>query len=335
MALDIVYGRRKWGMVRDKEGQRTYKVTHRVKTTDTEDGPATILDAAGIPTIGSTWSEGNDADVWAFCTPDRQVQWVGKDNEGGCDLWDVTSTFSTIPTERCQDDSIENPILEPARISGSFTKLKKEAIYDRNGDILMSSSQEPFKGPEVEFDDSRPTVRIGINVLTLPLTTFAVMIDTVNDAVLWGLAARCVKLTNVSWSRLLYGTCTFYYSLEYEFEINYNTFDKELYDIGTRCLKGKWSKDGEWTGINPTDIPTDNNPNNLYNYQLIRNYTQYQDDKGHFGNNGKVFLDGQGRPAQSAYGSKTAVPPTLGAVSKTLEYYEESNFLTLGIPTSL
>ena len=114
--------------------------------------------------------------------------------------------------KRCNTTSIENPLAEPQKVSGTFIKYTRELVWDKDGDLLIYSSHEPIKGGDVEFDRNRPSVRVEQNVSGLGLATFAAMVDTLNDATLWGLVARCIKLDNVSWERKLYGVCTYYYT---------------------------------------------------------------------------------------------------------------------------
>lgn len=294
--MSFVVGRLDWSMSRDKEGHRTYKVKWLVQSHSVFDGPAHALVASGLPAIGSSWSQGNDYDGWARCYPTMQCNYVSR-NERGM-FWEVEQTFSTKPLTRCQDTSIENPLQEPDRISGSFVKYTREIEKDKDGDAIKSSSHERIRGSMVEFDANRPTVTIEKNVLVLPLSTIAEMVDTVNDASMWGLEARKVKLSNVSWSRELYGTCTFYYTVSYEFDCNYDTFDRKVWDEGTRVLTKGGNKDN------------------------VKDFELYKDINGE---NTRVFLDGNGN----------ALGDGEDPVEIDIEYYEESNFTTLGIPTVL
>lgn len=298
MATTVV-GRKDWNMVRDNEGHRTYKVKWLCISTSVADGPAHALVATGLPALGSSWNQGNDLDTWARCLPNQSCRFVNKSEKGY--MWEVEQTFSTKPLKRCQDDTIESPLDEPDGISGSFTKYTEEAQKDKDDDPIKSSSHERFRGAVVEFDANRPTVAITKNVLTLPLSTFAPMVDTLNDATLWGLPKRCVKLSNVSWARQLYGTCTFYYTITYDFDIRYDTFDRVVFDEGTKVL-------------NPDILGADKtNP---------KHFVRYKDVNGDYT---RVFLDGNGK----------AILTADATVEIDIEYYKESNFTTLGIPTSL
>tara|TARA_R110000751_G_scaffold85890_1_gene171248 strand:+ start:40 stop:939 length:900 start_codon:yes stop_codon:yes gene_type:complete len=295
-----VEGRTSWSMTRDKEGHRTYKVKWLVKATSSSDGPAYALTSSGLAAIGSSWTQGNDVDTWAKCQPDVSCNFLTKNEQGY--YWEVEQTFSTKPAKRCQDTSIESPLLEPDKISGGFSKYTEEIQKDKNDKRIQSSSHELYRGSMVEFDKNRPTVSISKNLTTLPLSTFAPMVDTLNDSTLWGLAKRKVKLSNVSWSRLLYGTCTFYYTVTYEFDIRYSGFDRTVYDEGTKILNVK-------------EMPNANKDDPAH-------FVRYKDVNGDYA---RVFLDGEGSPI-----GKDDDP-----VEVDIEYYAESNFTTLGIPTSL
>jgi hypothetical protein len=284
-----------WNLTYDKDGHRDYSIEWLVKGTR-YNGPASIAAAFGLPAVGSPWAFGTDVDLWAFCWPNWKISPVLKGEPG--EYWTVNQTFSTKPLSRCQDSTIENPIAEPPRISGSFVKYAKEVTRDRFGDLIQSSSFEQFRGRVVEFDHNKPTVSIEMNVLDLGLATFAPIIDYVNDSAMWGLGPRMVKFSNASFQSMLYGTCTTYYKVKYDFDIDYNTFDRRTYDEGTRILAPGGDKD------NPRD------------------FIVYKDVNGE---NTRVLLNGEGE----------ALEKDEDPVDVDIEYYEETNLFVLGIPASL
>lgn len=318
---------------RDEEGHREYAIIHLVETDDTSDGPEVVMNCGGLPTIGSYWNFGNDSDPWAFCWPNMKVT-IHKEREGDpAKWWRVEQKFSTRPLKRCQDESIEDPLLEPQKISGTWTKYTELAKYDKDGDLIRYSDLEPITTPENEWDVGRPAVRIEQNVASLGLATFAGMIDHVNDSALWGLAARCVKLSNVSWERLLYGVCSYYYKRIFDFDVNINTFDRTVADEGTKVLNGHWEdrassdKFGKWVLDNIGGAAPDaDNPSHFIRYKDWR------------GENSRVLLDGHGLPAVHYHqvGTGTYVEGTAeGAAPITIRKYKEANLLLLGIPTVL
>lgn len=298
MSATLLSGPRKWSLKRDQTGFRTYSIKFRVEVSSNYDGPGVALTASGLPTVGSTLNIDNEVDNWVYCSPELDIDPV--DDEGKPNyFFDITYNFTNYPFPRCQTTSIDNPLDEPDRLSGSFVKYTREASKDRHGNPLFSSSWEQFRGSLVERDYNRPTVCIEMNLATLPLSGFAPMIDTVNDSSLWGLPKRCVKLSNASWSRKVYGTCSYYFVVTYEFDIDYNTFDKTIIDHGTKKLKPGGNKNDPRDFILATDVL--DNPID-------------------------VILDGNGNPWNNL--------GTHGPGIWTPELYDESNFLLLGIPTS-
>ncbi len=287
-----------WELRRDKEkGHRDYSIIWLLKTTHPDDGPAMVMAAADLPVIGSYWQFGNDVDQWAFCSPELTIQPVYSKEPGV--YWTAEQVFTTRPFFRCQDTTYENPLNEPFRISGTFNPEKLEMYYGRSGKPYMNSSGEPITGKAVEFDASKPTVKIGMNIPDLPLSFATVMMHHINDSPLWGCPAKCVKFSNFTFNRQIYGSCFFYYSIDMDFDIDFNTFDRKAYDSGTMYLK---------TGGNP-DNPKD--------------YLVYQDGRGNTPK--RVFLDGSGGVLEDK-NSPVELP---------IEHYPLGNLLTLGIPAAL
>lgn len=251
MAASLVTGPRQWGGARESDGHRSWTLRSVVRTTDKYDGPQVVLACAGLPTIGSGYAFGNDADSWAFCYPDATIQ-MAQSNNDNTGLWTVDQKFSTRPLSRCNQTTITNPLSEPQRIGGSFVTFSRPAVYDMYGNPILSSSWELLRGREVEFDEAYPTVWVEQNVLNLELDLFSQYINCVNDAPMWGVGERCVKLSRCTWQRLLYGVCTYYFTRRFEFDINYNTFDRYVQDEGTRVLNGHFGTPGTGCTINIT-----------------------------------------------------------------------------------
>lgn len=318
--IHIGQGRRRWFGSRDDSGHRTFTLVTQVKCTSPLDGPATVMNCPGLPTMGSPWNFGNDLDFWAFCHPQMTVT-PRVDNEKNV-LWEVSQKFSTRPIERCQDIQIEDPLLEPQKVSGSFIKYTKEAAKDVFDQAILSSSHEPIRGPKVEVDYNRPTVRIEQNVPILGLATFTEMIDHLNDEPLWGLDERCIKLSGISWTRNVRGICDEYYTRIFDFDIDFETFDRDIADEGAKAL-GRWD-----TNTSPAvwDIPAGwvkTNP---------AHFTRYRDPNG---NIARTLLDGNGSPLNALVAGAGVPIPISGVLTEDkVSFYSEANFLLLGIPTS-
>ena len=328
MALTTLNGPRTWELSRDQDGHRDYRVVHLVKDDlqGSIPGPNTILNNPGIPLIGDPWVFGTDLDIWATCRPEARVAAHEQNEQGRIVVYRIEQVFSTRPFPRCQDVNIDDPLLEPPKVSGSFVKYTQEVTRNKDGNPIKTSSHELVRGPQVEFDFNRPTVRIEQNVADLELDVFSQMVDTVNDTTLWGLPARTIKLSNAPWERRYRGICEIYYTRIFEFDIDYNTFDRVVVDEGTKCLRGKWKNYG--TAANPNwlwDAEPGANPNN------IKDFIQYKDKNGE---NSRVLLDGQGLPFDGTVaGTGTGTGGSVGTIN--IQFYPESNFLLLGIPTLL
>jgi hypothetical protein len=312
-----VKGRISWDLTRDNDGHRNYDLKMLVKCTSTSDGPNTVMSASGLPIIGSTWAYGNDNDPWAFCYPNLKVTPV---NTGEPNIWwEVDQKFSTKPLSRCQDDTIEDPLQEPARISGSFARYQQEVERDRNSKLIKSSSHEVVRG--IEKDASRPNVVIEFNSSTLQLEVLASMIDTVNSEPMWGLDSRKIKLTTISWDRRVNGTCNFYFTQRLQFEIRYEGWDiDDLVDKGFKCLRGKWNKSGTGTGATYSwSQDTGVDPQDPDDFIVAK-------DSNDENTPAETLLDGSG-------GRLT--DPSSPVFLDTVELYPEYNFLNYGVPSTL
>ena len=317
MSASVVGGPRTTGGGRNSAGYREYKVVHIVHTTSSDDGPAIVINASGLPLVGAIWNFGNDLDVWAYCWPDMKVSRHQEEEGDPTQTWRVEQKFSTQPMGRDPDEEVEDPLLAPQKVSGSFVKYTEEIEKDRNGTVMLSSSHELLRGPRMEFDRNRPTVRVEQNVAALGLATFSEMVDQVNDAALWGLSARCVKLSNVQWERKHYSMGGFYYTRIFDFDIDYDTFDRQVADRGTKALNGHWEKDaGTYTWVLDDidgDAPDRNDPRAFINIP----------DPAGGGLLESVLLDGYGKPWDGDG----------GVMVRDVEAYDETNMLVLGIPT--
>lgn len=304
----------------DEGGHRTYKLTYLVES-GPNDGPANVMNCPGIPLPGTYWIIGDDVDLWAWCRFERDVQhYAHKDGEYPR-YWALTMTFSTKPLAggpwgmaRCTDSPVEDPLLEPARISGGFKHYTEEAWADRHGNRILTSSWENITGPQVEVEKGRPTVRIQLNVATFDLAGTSAMVHTVNSSELWGMPPRTVKFSNFTWEEQYHGICSKYYTLTFEFEADYRGFDRDLPDEGSKTLSGSYlTSPGSSNGatyvlktINGLS-PDKNNP---------QHFIRYQDRNG---NPSKVMLDGNGQPAYAGRGVSIASISDAGTSVVTVE----------------
>ena len=313
-----------WEGSRDGETHRDYDVTYLVQCNEGEQiGPHQIMNSSVLPQMGDLYAIGGDTDNYAYCHPDMKISLKdAKDGELGVN-WKVQMKFSTRAIERCMNGERTDPTTEPQKVSGSFVKFTQEYRYDRFGNFVTNSALEPIRGPDSEFDANRPTVRIEQNRYSLDLSTLANMVDTVNNSPLWGLPKRCIKLSDVTWERKIYGKCSFYFTRTFNFDINYNTFDRAVGDFGTMVLKGQWNQTTKSWAVDPT--ADRNNPQHFMKYTDI------------IGNTCPVVLNGYGLPAgtTATIGTGTSGSATGPEGQLLIQHYYESDFTQLGIPTDL
>lgn len=296
MSAELMPGQRTWSMRRDSEGHREYDITHLVKVNNPLDGPYTVMNCPGLPQPGDAWQFDEDADQWAWCQNDLDVSVHPDVKEGSpARFYLVRQRFSTkCPTNgRCNDDQVNDPLLEQPKVSGSFAKDKVEGTQNRFGADIQNSAHESIKGPSNEWDESRPIIKIEQNVSTFEQVAAAIaMRDHVNDAPLWDFDRRQVKLSNVTWDRKTCGSCSYHYVRTLEFEVNFETWDRDVLDEATKVLTGHWDRSGGWVleavGIEDDDVtpiyPDPGNP---------AHFMRAVDRRG---NPAKIILDGHGLP---------------------------------------
>lgn len=199
----------------EESGHRTFTAKYKVAH-DIDEGPLAIESADGLPAIGDHWEpdELDEIDEYARRTPYAKCTYMVEGERANYSIVEIH--FTTKPIKRCQDTQIENPLLEPPKISGSFIEQTMKAVYDIALNPVMNSAGERM---DVEIEASSLTVDISVNVDESPISLIATMLHKLNDAELWGLPAKCIKLSTASWETLYWGVCTKYYKLNMGFKI--------------------------------------------------------------------------------------------------------------------
>jgi hypothetical protein len=293
-------GARDWRLSSDEGGYRTYRLTLRVISNDPRDGPATVRLTPGLPLVGSAWQIDNDVDIWVWCRANVSVDPVG--GEPGTLHWDVVFEYSNKPLDhklqRCHDVQIEDPLLEPQKKSGGGERYVEEALMDRFGRPILTSSHEQIRGAIVEFDFNRDTVTIEQNVPALELDLCVSMKDHLNSVPMWGLPPRCIKLSDFHWNERFWGQCYRYFNRRFDFSAKvrkdpvtgllYSGWDRDVGDEGSKFLFGHWdSSSDEWViDLLPGNVTPD--PGNPTHF--IRAVDRH-------GNYIRAPLNGSGRPA--------------------------------------
>lgn len=345
MSTYILSGPRTLSGQRDELGHRTYKIKTRVGCTrfanspHFRDGPANVMQTPGLPVPGAFWLINNDVDVWAWVRWDAVVTPEAPEGEP-CQYYDVEQTASTKPVELCDESQVQDPLLIPMKVSGSFAKFHEEATEALDCRVgagaslrvttkVVSSAWEQLRGPAVEFDANREIIKIEQNVASLGRNVYGPMVNTVNNAPLWGAITRAVKLNCVSFERKFTGFCQVYYTRILEFDIyekkdpetglTVSGHDRKVLDEGTKCLRGDWLQFGDDLIWNVDD-------------DLVAGLSHISPDQSKY----QRFVDPRGNICRCLLNGN-AIPVAAdedpGKVS--IKKYTESNFLALGLPTTL
>lgn len=321
---NYIIGERNVSCTRDEEGHRTYTVNWHVKTLSSTYGPANILANWGLlPVVGQAYNFGpTEFDPWAFCTPELNISaHPGVADGEPHDDWVITQKFSTKQSWRCNTSPIENPLLEPFQLSGGYAHEQFETHIDKDGNVLQQPTEEPITGPVVEVKRSFPTIEFTANFPVIDVPLFSELVNRVNDATLWGLPPRTIRLSDVRWERLVYGSCFYYFRVTYSFEINTSTAEiPTLEDDGTNG-----AKQTEVVGFDPVIEATGmlRNTGNIAANGTGTAWELAKNDEGEL--IGPVMLD--------SYGYQVA--DQKDQYIRVLRLAKEGNFLLLGIPPTL
>lgn len=300
-------GPKTWSGSRDEDGHRTWKLTCLVQCDDKNDGPSVVMACPGLPQIGNPWLIGNDNDPWAFITPAVNITAVV--SEEPFYWYEVEFTATTKPWGRDQTNPVGDPTLEPPQITYTFVKTTVEATEDRWGFPIYNSAWEKVKGKQIEFDTGTLSVRIVQNLATVDIAVLVQCFQTVNESAMWGMPPRTIKLSEAQVERKYYANLLVYHTRSLTFECNFNGWDRDLMDEGTKVLYGRYAfLDGSPTP--PPSPPTGAPPRPADPIMWLKldidehgtkpdkanpsHFVTYVDRSG---NPGRVILNGEGIPA--------------------------------------
>lgn len=317
-----------WGLKRLRNGHRTYTITHRVELAADSGGPGLALATPGLPEPGSLWEEFGLLDEWAYFTQEAEVVVSPGTKQGEVRFFDVTQIATTEPSEECAEENREDPLTRPDIITVETINYQKEATIDRNGDPIVNSAFEQFRGPAAEFDAHRLRVVVEQNVANLELDLIQSLMHHLNDGEMWGFAARMIKLSEVKLAPKFHTNCEKYVARRLVFDVA-DDFDRCILDEGTKVLRGRWDKNPESSTYGQYIIAR-GELNAPLDYTDPANYIRYQDWHG---NNARVILNGKGRPWDAAQQNTATGDDTAGQIC--VEYYPEANLLLLGLPLNL
>lgn len=249
MAIEEVQLVRPLDGTEDEAGRWTYSLLYRVITDDINDGPGTARRASGVPQRGDTYLFGNEGDTWAFCVGGSAR--LEKEEESRR-TWAVTVNYKypqgREDEKRDPTDSPADPLDEPPIIYTSSQKGKKSVLYDKRDRLIASSAGEPYD-PVQEADDTKYMLHISRNQATVDLPLYSIFRDAINSEQFFGCARGTVKVETPGAIRKLYKPDgTPYYNVTWEFAIDDEGWDRELFDYGMYKVVGGVMVDGKLQG---------------------------------------------------------------------------------------
>lgn len=320
-------GQRAWSVKRGVDGHRDYTIVHRIEIDRNVHGPRAVLDCPGLPAPGSTWDFEETIDDWAYFTQQADVVQVGRES-GNC-FFDITQYATTRPTPDCATDYRNDPLTFPPRIDIDTINYNKEAISDRFGAPIRTSSWEQIRGPQAEYDNHKIRVIIEANQGDLDLVLIDELMNTVNDMEMWGFPARYVKFSAFSAKKQFNTDCEIYWTKRFTFDIS-SEHDREILDEGTKVLRGKWDTDRSSATYGQYILAKNPFSGMVVSPTSPRNFIRFKDWHGE---NTRVILNGRGKPWDPNHDTPGTDDDSPGKLK--YQYYSQGNLFILDIPTSL
>lgn len=239
--------------------RREYSVVYKVRTDNRSDGPGAIRTAFGIPNLGDMYVAGNDIDQAAVV--------VGKDVRqlDSPYTWEVEVTYSTdVPDRPIQslEQTISNPLLEPAEISYGFQE-RRILVPGRYNDPIGPPSDKKWQAgiyapngelfdPQPEVEIAEPVMTIRKNVQTISGAVLMSLANSVNNDYWQGAEPRQLKLKAPQAVRKYHGAIGFYWEVTYTIAFRWETWDIQILNQGSYY----WTNGAPTAVWSTTTLPT-------------------------------------------------------------------------------
>jgi len=218
---------------------RQYDVVVQVTCTSESDGPQTVLNGVrNTMPYGSSFVYGNHSDPYATLRAIRNARRTEKRV-----VWHVDVQYSTKGSQRDPNDQPGDPLSWAWKVRGAFGSGQKWLTKDRNGRALVNSADEPFEDTP-PIDDPLLILSLEKNTPTIDLDQWAEARGKVNDATLWGLQARRVRLMQWTWDIAYAGSGQPYVQNKFEVSINFDGYYYQPLDMGFREKTGLADNNG-------------------------------------------------------------------------------------------
>lgn len=220
----------------NQDGVREFTLIYKVQTNDKRDGAAIVRIAPGIPSIGDTYTAGNESDPSAVCIS-KEPEPTDSPFE-----WLVVCRFTTDPGAY-EPKQYDNPLAQPPELSFGFQERRilipgrfnnpnappTNQSWDRG---LFAPNGELFD-PQPEVDIADPVWNIKKNVQTISYLDFMTLANSVNSDFFNGVGPRQLMLKPPTAVRKWHKTISYYWEVSYQLVFRWETWDIQILNQGT------------------------------------------------------------------------------------------------------
>lgn len=220
----------------NQSGHRTFSVVYKVQTDDKRDGPGVVRVAPGIPSIGNTYTAGNDIDTSAVCVNKHPYP-------TDCPFeWLVECEFTTDPGAY-EPQQFDNPLQQPPELTFGFQERRILIPGRFNNPIGPNSNKDWEAGifapngelfdPQPETDIADPVWNIKKNVQNISYEAFMALANCVNADFFQGVEPRQLRFKPPSAVRKWHKNIGFYWEVAYQLVYRWETWDIQILNQGT------------------------------------------------------------------------------------------------------
>lgn len=220
------------GLRANATGQRFYRRAWLVLA-DRSDTEATVAAASGIPVVGTAIAHDPSA-VAVF------AGFTSREVAGAKTLWTVEVDFERPDPERNTrhappDPDATSPLDEAARITGSYVRVERFALYDLDDEPVQNSAGDFFAGGlAIEEFDSVVSITRNESTSAFDFAQHREFNGTTNVSEYSGAAADKLLLLIGPWERLWHPVPGFYFRVQYTLHYRKAGWQEAFRDQGLR-----------------------------------------------------------------------------------------------------
>ena len=152
-------------------------------------------------------------------------------------LWEVKLQYG--PWNPLEHSIDGNPLNLPVRFRLEFTTAEVAAFEDVEGNPIVNAAGDPYDPPLMR-EVTRATLIVMRNESpgSINLATLAALSNTLNAETWNDFPPKTVRLAPIRLPEIQYSqvTNTFYFPMEYTFDVNFDTWVKQVVNVGLRQL---------------------------------------------------------------------------------------------------